>query len=245
MKKLLALLFAFLLIGTLAACDAIIDIFPQGTPDPAPMPSFTPPIGFPELNPELGSDLEFTIVTDLPEINLIYHDLEGSDLLEPIMLQTLLGIDVALVTIITTYDELVQEGGWIVNDAWAIELYYFARRHETAVQSLKASFAGDVEAEWIFPDSHLEIGDIRATEDHQMAFLAVIEELTNGVTRILLYMAQNVPDSNDVVILDVVLYPHLWEGHDDVVLYELSGHIGLDLREYLTQFLMQDAAVEL
>ena len=240
MKKRLAVLLVILLIGTLAACDAIIDIFPQGTPDPAPMPVFTPADGLPDSD----LDMELTVVTDLPEINLIYHDLADSDLLEPVMLQTFLGVDVAPVTIITTGEEPVREGGWIINDALAIELYYIARRHETAVQSLKASFLGDVEAEWIFPDSHLSIGDIRASEDHQMAFLAVTEELTNGITRILLYLAQNVPNSNDVVLLDVVFYPHLWESHDDIVLHELSQHIGLDLRTYLTDFLSQAGADE-
>jgi len=252
MKKVLVLLFALLLLGSLAACD-LIDSLPipggsdSSVPTVPPAPIFTPLPGFPELglDPDSELDFEYTIVIDLPEITLIHHDLSGSDLLEPIMFQTFLGIDIAPVTIISAYDELVQENAFIFNDAWAIELYYFARRHENAVQSLIGSFEADVEGEWILPDSHLEISDLRTTKDQQTAFLAVTEELTNGMVRILLYMAQTVPDSNDVVVLDVVLFPHLWEAHDDVVLHELSQHIGLDLRTYLTPFVSQAAAEEI
>ena len=240
MKKVLLLLLAVLLLGSLAACDVVDSLpFPGGTTG-----EISGPVGIAE--PPAGlADLDFTIVTDLPEISLIYHDLDDSNLLESIMFRSFLGADIAPVTIISEYDELVHDNAYILNDAWAIELHYFARRHETAVQSVILSFEGDRDTEWIFPDSHLTMRDVRATEDHQMAFLAVTEELTNGAVRILLYIAQNVPGTNDVVILDVVLFPHLWEAHDDVVLHELSRHIGLDLRTYLTEFLLPGAAEEI
>jgi len=244
MKKCLVLLLAILLVGIFAACGGGgSSPIPEGLRPPmSPLPTFTPPPGFPDLLTPSESEVSgFTIVEDLPAINLINHDLSDSDLLEAVTFRTLLGAEIADVTIISEYDDLEHENAHIFNDAWAIELYYFARRHETAVESVIRSFEADVEAEWFFPDSHLEISDIRATSDHQMAHLVVIEEFTNGIVRVLIYMAQNVPGSNDVVLLDVVLYPHLWEEYDEAVLSELSFHIGLDLRVYLREFVEQQA----
>jgi len=71
-----------------------------------------------------------------------------------------------------------------------------------------------------------------------MALLVVTEELTNGEVLVMLYLAQNVPGSNDVVVLDILLFPHLWEEYDEEVLAELSQHIGLDLRAYISEFLV-------
>jgi len=245
MKKYLILLLVLLFVGTFAACNAIDSLpFPGGNNPPASPPVIPPRPELPTL-PDLSefADSGFTIVEDLPEISLINHDLGDSDLLEAVTFRTLLGAEIGDVTIISDYDILEHENASIFNDAWAIELYYFARRHETAVESVIKSFEADVEVEWFLPDSHLEISDVRATADHQMAFLVVIEELTNGVVRVFLYLAQNVPGTNDVVLMDVLMYPHLWEEYDDLVLSELSSHIGLDLRAYLRDFVVQQEQV--
>jgi len=240
MRKYLVLLLAILLIGTFVACNVVDSLPIPGSSTPVPLPAVTPPVVLPEL-PELpGTEVSgFTIVEDLPEITLINHDLRASDLLEAVTFRTLLGAEIADVSIISAYDTLEHENAYIFNDAWAIEIYYFARRHETAVESVIRSFEADVEAEWFFPDSHMDLSDIRATADHEMAFLVVTEELTNGVVRIHLYLAQNVPGSSDVVLMDVVLYPHLWEEFDEAVLSELSYHIGLDMRAYLREFVVR------
>jgi len=237
MKKYLVLLLVILLIGTFAACGGS----DTDTP-PLPAPGSSGPLEpaeattLPEELPE-SEVADFTIVTDLPAINLINHDLSGSDLLEAVTFRTLLGAEIASVTIISDHEELEHENAFIYVDAWAIELYYIARRHETAVESVIRAFEEDVEEEWFFPDSHLVVNDIRASADHQMALLVVTEELTNGEVLVLLYLAQNVPGSNDVVVLDILLHPQIWEEYDEEALRELSHHIGLDLRTYISEFL--------
>jgi len=245
MKKCLVLLLVILLIGAFAACSVVDSLpTPGGSGSSEPAVDNTPPLPTPIPTEPPETEISgFTVVEDLPMINLINHDLRNSTLLETVTFRTLLGAEIGEVTIISAYDTLEHDNAYIFNDAWAIELYYFARRHETAVESVIRSFEADVEVEWVFPDSHVEISDIRATADHQMAFLVVTEELTNGVVRVLLYLAQNVAGTNDVVLMDVVMYPHLWEDYDEAVLSELSYHVGLDMRAYLHAFIVQQEQV--
>jgi len=102
-------------------------------------------------------------MTDLPSINLINHDLSGSDLLEAVTFRTLLGAEIASVSIISDHEEFDHENAYIFVDAWGIWLYYFARRHETAVESVIRGFEEDIEEEWFLPDAHLVVSDVRTT----------------------------------------------------------------------------------
>jgi len=242
MKKLLVLLLAVLLIGTFAACDAIPFLNDSGPSTPT-LPPVPPNLFSIETEnpfaPEGFFDTEtdgHTVIHDLPAISLIDHDLADSDILEPVVLRSVLGAEVATVTIISDWDDFFEDNGFILNDAWAIEIYYFHRRHETAVESVIRSFEADKEADYFFPDSHLTIGDVHASADENMALLSIIEELTSGHIRVLLYLAQVVPGSNDVVLMDLVFFPHLWEAQDDDVLAALSHHIGIDLSVYMSDF---------
>jgi len=240
MKKLILLLMAVLLIGSLSACAEMERLFPW-------LPEFG--TAAPAEDPLLGEDAPSQIsghpvVYDLDDMNLINHDLDGSDLLEHITLYTTAGTESAIVTIISDgayYEnwELQAGEGIIFVDAWSIELYYFSRRRETAAESVAWSFERDREDGYFIEDSVLTASPIRASADRQTAFLAVREELENGRVRVLLYLAQNVPDSNEVVLLDMVLFPGLWETqeeHNDAVLEAFSELIGIDLSVYLEEF---------
>jgi len=252
MKKLLVLLLVLLLVGTLAACDAL----PFGgnndtangndNDDTPPQGIVTLPAELPEdddYDDETPDDVphteqhgDFTVIHDLVGFTLIDHDLASSDLLEPLMLRSVLGAEFATVTIISDWEELIHENGWIFIDAWAIEIYYFTRRHETAVESVIGSFEADYESGYFFPDSYLALGDVHATPDENMAILSLVEELTSGHVRVLVYLAQVVPGTRDVVLMEFVFYPHLWEAQDEDVLSALSHHIGIDLSVYLSDF---------
>ena len=251
MKKCIALLglLVFLLVSLTACIDWMEDVLAPLLPaaeEPVEEESVWPawPGTSEDIDEENGEDLTeppalvdgFTVVYDLPEgLNLIDHDLAGSALLEHAVLTNMLGMDVAAVTIVREA-ETIADRGYIFNDAWAIELYYFSRRHETAVETVAWSVNWDMEEGYFFEDSILTLGDIRATADGQTAVMAVFEELRSGHVRICLYLAQNVPDSNEVVLLDMALLLWLWEDHDHVVLAELSQHIGIDLGTYIDAF---------
>jgi len=251
MKKLLVLLLALLLVGTLAACGAI-PFFggndtnteseeaasppPEITTLPAEIPDDIEDIEIPDDVPDADEYDTFTIIHDLEGFNLVAHDVTDSDILELIMLRSVLDVNIAYVTIISDWDELIHESGWILNDARAIEIYYFTRRHETAVVSIIGSFEADYDAGFFAPDSYLALGDIHATPDEDMAIFSLVEEFVNGQVRVLVYLGQVIPVTRDVVLMEFVFYPHLWEARDNDILAALSHHIGIDLSVYLADF---------
>jgi len=174
----------------------------------------------------------FNVVTDLPDLNLIGHDLAGSTRLESMTLYTEAGRAMTAVTIVRDGENTVTNGT-IFNDAGAIELYYFPRGNETAVDAVIWSANGDIGDGYFSEDSTLTIGSIRASEDHQMAYLTIVEKMANGVEIVCFYIAQNIPGTNDVVLLDIVLFTNLWDSRSNAVLAELSEHIGINLGAYL------------
>ena len=206
---------AILLIGTLSGCVRFFEnlLFDDVTPDRA------------------GHE----VIHDLTGLNLINHDLGDSTLLEQITLRAILGRDLAEVLIIRDGD-LEEEDGHIFNDAWPIGVYYFSRRHETAVDSVLWSLEWDKESEFIEPDSVLTVGPVHADADEQTAMMAVLEEAADGFVFLHVYMAQNVPDSSDVIVLDIWLALGLFETQDGRTLAELSDHIGVDFEALITEF---------
>jgi hypothetical protein len=183
-----------------------------------------------EVNAQRG---EYNVITNLSGLNLIYHDLANSALLESIMLNDLAGSRMTAVTVVVGGENTINDGQ-IFNDAGAIELYYFARSDETAVESVIWSANTDIEEIGFFSEgSNLVIGPIRASADHQTAYLTIIEEMENGYVLVCFYIAQNIPGSNGVLLLDVVLYTNLWDSDSDTVLTELSELIGVDMNSYL------------
>lgn len=248
MKKITVVVIIVLLAMLLSACGLWSLRNPTTRIQPVPIPPPTqehvlPTLPAPEPPLQGPSEVvEFEVIEDLTGMNLIDHDLDGSTILEPIEFTTLLlGREFATVTIVS-YAELFVQDGFIFNDAWAIELYYFARRHESAVESVIWSAAADITEGYFFPDSVLTVGPVRASEDHQTAFMVIVEELRSGHMRICFYMAQNVPGTDEVVLLDVVLFPGLWERQDNIVLAELSRHFGVDLGVYIADYLHPDAS---
>jgi len=175
---------------------------------------------------------DFRVITDLPGLNLIGHNLAGSALLESMSLNNETGRKVATVTIVRGGDNTVTNDH-IFNDAGAIELYYFPRGSETAVDAVMWSANYDIGTGYFADESILTIGSVHASEDRQMAYLTIVERMANGVDIVCLYIAQNVPGSRDVVLLDIVLFTNLWDRNASAALAELSGHIGINLGAYL------------
>ena len=179
------------------------------------------------------------IIFDLSAINLIDHDLGANSLFEHTTLYTIFGFPGSTVSIVSEA-ELFYDNGFIFNDAWAIELYYFAMFGETAVETVIWSVEEDLDMGYFFDDSELTFLPIRASADSTMAYTVIFEQMSatwDNWRRICFYIAQNVPGSQEVVLLDVVLFLDLWEDHiDDPVLAELSALIGIDFASYIVQF---------
>ena len=258
MKKLLALLLAVLLIGFFAACAGTPDNTDTGNDEPTPTPAPAEDVvaspepedaaspdnldPFPEDRPASPEDLVIfpeadpLIIHDLAPISLFNHSLD-SDLLESITLRSPDGDEVANVLIINDWDDLTHIDGHIFNDAWAIEIYYFAREGGTAAQNVLESFEADKRSDYFHQGSRITMGDIHTNADESMASLSLVEEFENGNVRVLLYLAQALSDTDDFVLMELVFYPHLWESIDSDILAALSHYIGIDMSVYLADFI--------
>lgn len=245
MKKIALLLVFILLAGTLSAC---FDQLPMLNDAPAQQEASPPPVASPaqgddrpsqEEAPRAGFGFrlgEFEVVEDLSGLRLFDHDLSGSTLLEPIVFTNILGGESATVLSISGGEISTQLDGFLFIDAWAIELYYFARSHENASESVVQRAIEDYENGYFLSDTSLSVGPVRTSADHQTAFLVILETLPTGESRVCIYLAQNVPGTNEVIAMDITLYPDLWESYDDAILAELSSQLGVNLSAYLTGF---------
>jgi len=243
MRKYIALLaFVLLLIGTFGGCSHLLEgplrsviVSEEMESDTAEAQDFDEEFEFVDVTPDRA---DYEIVHTLTDLNLIDHDLgEDDTLLEQTTLRTLLGRDIAEVLILRD-GELDEESGHIFsnNDSWTMGLYYFTRRHETAIDSVLWSLEFDKESGFLEPNSILTVGPVRTDVEEQTAAVVVLEESTMGDVFLHIYMAQNVPGSNEVVLLDVWLVLGFLEAQDERILAELSDHIGMDFHALITEF---------
>jgi len=220
-KPIIVLALATLLVFTLGGCLRLFAERPQdnASPDKTGEINITP------------DRADYEIIHDLTGLNLIDHDFNNSALLTQTTLRTLLGQDIAEVIII--YDgELEKEDGHIFNDAWPIGMYYFTRQHETAVDSVLWSLAFDKENDHWGPAPVLTVGAVRTSADEQMAMLVVLDE---GDKVLHVYAAQNIPDRDDVVVLDTWILLEYLETRDELLLAELGVRTGIDFRALITE----------
>jgi len=78
-----------------------------------------------------------------------------------------------------------------------------------------------------------DITPLRMSDDRQTAAFALDMVSPAGESVILVYLLQNLPDSDYVLFLGLALYTDLWTEEDGAILEELGWHIGLDLMGYL------------
>ncbi|MCL2367588.1 MAG: hypothetical protein FWC72_01185, partial [Oscillospiraceae bacterium] len=78
-------------------------------------------------------------------------------------------------------------------------------------------------------DSTLTVSPLRTNETGSIATLGVREQTAAGMPRIVLYLAQNVPGTQDVVRLEIGLYTDLLTIEDHMALSELSLLFGVNL----------------
>ncbi|MCL2564045.1 MAG: hypothetical protein FWE08_08445 [Oscillospiraceae bacterium] len=236
MRKIIALILAaVLLIGILGGCSLFFldDDRPAETPAPAtPTPERELPTVGAERDP-----VEFEIVRDLTGLNLIDHDLGNSALLELAALRAVLGREIADIVILSVGD-FDESNGFIFSnsESWAVGLFYFAMRHTTAADTVIRSLEIDMDDGFIEPDSILTVGPVRTAADGETASLAVLEENIFGDVFLHIYLAQNVPDSTEVVLLDILIVIGFLEEEDHRILTELSTHLGIDLHAYIEAF---------
>ena len=229
-KGLIVLCACVLLLSMAAACSPT----PRrvGTPVVSAEPQDSPPAtnspAAPQETPEASRP---EVVFDLSGLNLINHNLADSVLLTSVELlgnQVIVvdGVDLDQQDVSILDNDTVYA---IFNDAWAIELYYFTRRSGNAVDAVAWSARRD-DVHFLDDEATLDVGIIRANADSTTALMSMRSDSEDIV---LLYLAQNLPGSNNVIVLDIVVYMFLLEEGDDALIAELSNYLGVDLSQYI------------
>lgn len=173
---------------------------------------------------------------DIPELDMIYdlvglrltlldHDLSDSSFLESHVLQSPSGLR-QNVTVITDGDLHEIGPDEIFWDAWAIELYYSLVPGNNA-----ASVITDAAAFALLGDP-LHVGLLWTNIDYQKAMLGIVSD-TFGFSVGALYLAEAIPDTEYVLLLELLLFSELLDDMDFDILDELSAHIGIDLAEHI------------
>ena len=187
----------------------------------------------------LGTDREFiyNIVYDLAGLNLIDHTLPADSLLQTVALPD--GFEGEnIVTIIAEVDFFV--GEWEINGGndrlW---LYYVSWYDMDAVEAVKWMAEND-RAAFFYDDSQLMFSDLRTNRDYTMAVMAIGEISADGLERYLcIYIAQVIPETEDVILLDLTLFMDIMWEEDYEIVAELGEHIGVDLLAFVSELLGQ------
>jgi len=183
--------------------------------------------GFGNLN-----DGNVEIVYDLSALTLIHNELEEGSLLALAGLPNGRGEEhnVPIIAAGNISPGLIH----LFNDIDAIELYYVFLDDFNAVDAILMAVEADLSG-YFLPDSTLNASVLRTNEARDIAAMAIAEEMAGGMTRIAAYLAQSVPDSNDVIRLEIVLYLDLFGDEESPILAQLSAQFGIDLSAYITQ----------
>ena len=178
-------------------------------------------------------------VYDLEGLNLLDHDLSGSEILESITLCALSFSAVGPAVTIIGGGALDETPLRLSNWTYGIALIYYVNHAETTAEAVDWML-GHIEA--TAAPNTITVHSIRASADNQTAVIQTYGECRAGLQRIWVSLMQAVPDSGEVVILELILTPSMWTAFSSTVLTELSDYFGIDLWAYADGLPRVDAA---
>jgi len=251
MKKLAILLIALLLIGALAACQSSNESPAEEEYEEARNTFVETPDNINEETPEeeldeppiepAGDLLEpdHAVLYDLPDLTLFNHDLSGSALFEHATLA--FGVDAeASVRVLVFQDS----EGWIGHgfvESWLgnIDIAYDVIPSDFMPGLAPAELLSAVIAEAFATAAEFtpsEFSNIRASSDGQTALFAALLGSQQQYDEIGIVIVQQLPGTDDMFTLNILLDFLFWEEEDDDALAELSTHIGLDLHALVAEW---------
>ena len=186
----------------------------------------------------------FIVQFGLGNVFLLNQKLEDGSVLETIMFEAprFINNQIGTVPIMANDARLLRWGGGILNRSNdtanpPITINYLHAENMTALEAVIRSVIRDVQAGVFMPGAWLDFGTIRSSDRFDMATGYFREELGLGMWRYWLYVAQEVPGSGDIVMLNIVLSPFHWNEtqwgeHERSILAELSRHINVDLKRF-------------
>lgn len=175
---------------------------------------------------------EITLRYDLVLLNLVGHHIHDDSILETAALGDGRGGEHSVAVI--AGHERTEGERTIFSGTDAIEMYYVSQTYLDAVEAVLQAVQADRE-EYFLPDSTLRFSALRTNGDRSIAAMAIAEQTATGLDRVHIYLGQVIPETGDTIRLELSLYTNWFTNVDDLILAELSVHIGVDLGAYVTE----------
>ncbi|MCL2567994.1 MAG: hypothetical protein FWE12_00950 [Oscillospiraceae bacterium] len=181
-----------------------------------------------------GEPLDIAIAYDLETLILVGHALEEDSLLRMVALGD--GDEREYMVAVIDRSFVSGVAYHLFVDADAIEMFYSLLGNRNAVEAILLAVERD-RVEYFLPDSWLTFSALRTNESRDIAALAVVEQTAAGLTRVFVYLGQEVYGTGDVVRLEMVFYLDLFHSEDRAVLEEFGWYMGIDLGAVVTELL--------
>ena len=185
-------------------------------------------------------DADWGGIHSLDELNLVSVNLTGTSFLEPHTMQNSDGLQqtVPVISGGTLHDccGLDSSTGHFVWHTWAIELSYrfYPSWFGNPPRIIDFLVQDDTTQLEPFDHSIREVFPLRVNFDRNsgaFAFVAEGDFLGSAITHI--YLTQEIPDSDNLLILRIRCSMDFWSEEASAILDELSNVFGIDLRVYL------------
>ena len=194
---------------------------------------FRPDMEAPDVGNQGGSE-DVHILHDLALLSLVGQYVHEGSLLELAALGNGQGGEHSV--LVVAGQERTQGETHIFCGTDAVEMYYTSLAHLDAVEAILQAVVAD-RVDLFLPDSTLNFGTLRTDADRRIAAMGIAERTTAGLDRVRIYLSQVIPETGDVIRLELSLYTTLFTDIDDLIIAELSVHIGLDLNAYIVELL--------
>ncbi|MCL2567917.1 MAG: hypothetical protein FWE12_00555 [Oscillospiraceae bacterium] len=179
-------------------------------------------------------EIAATRVYDLVGLNLLNHDLSDSVFLTEHILGSAQTDEVFGVAVIVGGEPERQQVNHIVWGARGIGLRYYLLPSLGFELGPRLLLELQKDIEHLHERGFFISADLplRASADGQTMAFGLHIEMRGEPSMVYIYLLQDIPDSDYLLFLLVILLPNRWDEGDTAVLAELSEYIGIDLMAY-------------
>lgn len=203
---------------------------------------FIEELDFAEMFPDLGGafgdefddgpgPLVYDVVYDLAGLNLVGHNLPANSLLQTVALPD--GFGGEHIVTVAAGDPFFPEEWSLDSGTERLWFRYISWYNMEAAEAVNWMAKND----WEIFYSEMTVSAMHTNAEYSLAIMAG-EVLADGVDQyVFIYMAQVIPETEDVVLLDMTLAMDFLGEEEYAVIAEFGEHIGVDLLALISELL--------
>jgi len=169
---------------------------------------------------------------DLDNLDLTSLDLSESEYLMEYVLESVRGGERYEVPVITAgefYRSDIESFVWVTD---GIGMIYALESGSDVMECMDYKVSYDIQD--LIKDGFILDADLplRVSADYQSAVYGLSMDLSGKPNAVYIYLLQNIPDTDHILSLLIILFPNHWSNDDSMTLAELNEYIGVDLAAY-------------